>query len=160
MDIKLSLIAILMLIEMYSCESYKGDVTFYKSWRGGYGSCGLERSRHDPFYVAALSRHFMKTPPNDHNPNHHPLCRPEHCVQVYGARGSVVLKISDTCPECKDNDVDVADEVFPRLDDPVKGRVKMTWKFVDCRRNPPGPKSGVTSKWTVGFQSFINVIHY
>lgn len=121
-------------------QSYSGDVTFYTEWRGGYGSCGLQRSTYDPYYVAALSRAKMALPPGMTNPNNHPNCAASVCVQVFGQRGSVVLKVSDTCWGCGDNDVDVADQIFPLLDDPNRGRVRMSWKFVDCRYNPPGRK--------------------
>lgn len=113
-------------------------MTFYYEWRGNYGSCALERSKKDPFYVAALSRFFMKLPTNITNPNNHPKCTEPHCVRVNGKRGSVVLKVSDTCYGCRPYDVDVSDRVFPLLDDPNKGRVVMNWKFVDCKKNPPG----------------------
>lgn len=113
-------------------SDYTGDLTYYTSWKGNYGSCGLERSRRDPLYVAALSPYFMKTPPDQPNPNKHPLCAADKCIEIRGARGTVQLKISDTCPECKSFDVDIADEIFPRLDDPIKGRVKVSWKFVRC----------------------------
>lgn len=119
-------------------QTYSGDLTYYYEWNGGYGSCGLERSRSDAFYVVALSTFWMKLPPGMTNPNNHPRCAPTECIQIYGAKGSVVLKISDTCMGCKQNDVDVADTVFPYLDDLYKGRVRVTWKFVDCRWNPPG----------------------
>lgn len=136
-------ILILLLAAIVGCalsQSYTGDVTFYNEWRGNYGSCGLDRSKYDPYYVAALSRGMMKLPPGMTNPNNHPKCAASVCVQVYGQRGSVVLKVSDTCYSCKDYDVDVADQIFPLLDDPNKGRVRMNWKFVDCRTNPPGRK--------------------
>lgn len=118
--------------------TYTGDVTFYYEWRGNYGSCALDRSKRDPFYVAALSRFYMKLPRSITNPNNHPLCAEPYCVKVSGKRGSVVLKVSDTCYGCKPHDVDVADKVFSLLDDPNKGRVKMSWKWVDCRKSPPG----------------------
>ncbi len=108
-------------------------MTYYYEWKGNYGSCGLNRSKVDPFYVAALSRHWMKLPDGITNPNKHPLCRPQHCVKINGRRGSVVLKISDTCFGCKESDVDIADEIFPMLEDPRKGRVKMDWQFVNCK---------------------------
>lgn len=121
-------------------EALSGDVTFYTEWNGGYGSCGLDRSRYDQFYVAALSRKYMNLPPGMTNPNKHPMCAADRCLQIYGARGSVVLKVSDTCEGCRDDDVDVAHTVFPMLDDPNRGRVRMNWNFVDCRSNPPGRK--------------------
>lgn len=74
----------------------------------------------------------MALPPGLTNPNNHPLCAPHKCIEIHGARGSVTLKISDTCWGCRDNDVDIADEIFPRIDDPSKGRVKVQWKFVSC----------------------------
>jgi len=121
-------------------HSLSGDVTFYYEWNGGYGSCGLERSRYDRYYVAALSRKYMNLPPGQTNPNNHPMCAADKCLRIYGARGSVVLKISDTCEGCRDDDVDVADSVFPLLDDPNRGRVRMNWEFVNCHSNPPGPR--------------------
>lgn len=107
-------------------------MTYYYEWRGNYGSCGLDRSRYDDRYVAALSRYHMQLPSGITNPNNHPLCAPQHCIRVSGAKGSVTLKISDTCWGCARDDVDVADTVFPLIDDPWKGRVKVNWEFVNC----------------------------
>lgn len=112
-------------------SAFTGDLTYYTEWNGNYGSCGLERSKYDPYYVAALSRERMS---GVSNPNNHPLCQPDKCIKINGARGSVVVKISDTCWGCQRDDVDVADSVFPLLDDPWKGRVKVTWDFCDCSR--------------------------
>ncbi|KAG5669872.1 hypothetical protein PVAND_000163 [Polypedilum vanderplanki] len=122
----LALFTILSIVNAYS-----GDLTYYTSWRGNFGSCGLERSKWDAFYVAALSRARMS---GSANPNKHPLCAANKCIKINGARGSVVVKISDTCGACKYDDVDIADTVFPLLDDPKKGRVKVTWDFTDCSR--------------------------
>lgn len=134
------IVLFLMSLGDIGVQSYTGDVTYYTEWKGNYGSCALDRSRWDQFYVAALSRTMMALPAGMTNPNNHPYCAPEHCVQVWGPRGSVVLKISDTCWGCNTYDVDVADSVFPMLDDPNKGRVRMNWNFVNCYSNPPGRK--------------------
>jgi len=75
----------------------------------------------------------MKLPKNITNPNNHPLCAEQHCVKINGKRGSVVLKVSDTCYGCRPYDVDIADKIYPLLDDPRKGRIKMTWRFIDCK---------------------------
>lgn len=123
-----------------SAWAYTGDLTFYTEWRGNYGSCGLDVSKSNHFYVAALSRSFMQLPPGVTNPNKHPLCNADRCIEVTGKRGRVVLKISDTCMGCATNDVDVADTVFPMLDEPNLGRVKASWQFVNCQSNPPGKK--------------------
>lgn len=124
-------------------QAYKGDVTFHYEWRRSFGSCALSHSKKDPFYVAAMSRFFMKLPSNITNPKNHPFCGAHHCIKVSGKRGSVVLKVSDTCASCKPHDVDVADKVFALLDDPNRGRVKMTWNWVDCRKSPPGKQENV-----------------
>lgn len=120
--------------------TYKGDVTYYYEWRGNYGSCALKQAKRDPFFVAAMSRFFMKLPFNITNPNNHPYCMEKHCIKVSGIRGSVVLKVSDTCYGCKPYDVDVADKVYPMLDDPKKGRIVMKWQWADCRKKPPGTR--------------------
>lgn len=132
------LVVTLLAFEGVKSQTRRGDLTYYYEWRGNYGSCALDRSRWDQFYVAALARSHMALPAGMTNPNNHPLCAAQYCIRVHGARGSVVLKVSDTCWGCVNDDVDVADTVFPMLDDPVKGRVKVTWNFVDCRKTPPG----------------------
>ncbi|CAG9805199.1 unnamed protein product [Chironomus riparius] len=114
-------------------QLFKGDITYYYEWRGNYGSCALNKSLSDPYQVAALSRHWMKLPKNITNPNNHPLCEEQHCVKINGKRSSVVLKVSDTCYGCRPYDVDIADKIYPLLDDPRKGRIKMTWRFIDCK---------------------------
>jgi hypothetical protein len=137
--LKLIFVLIVSVCKFGDVEALRGDCTFYYTWKDGYGSCGLERSMHDKFYVLALSMKYMKLPPNVTNPNNHPLCAPNVCARVHGPLSSVVLKVSDTCMGCKDDDIDVADTVFPLLDDPKLGRVKMDWEFVDCSEHPPGP---------------------
>lgn len=135
--------ALLLLVasNKVASQTYEGDLTYYTEWRDSYGSCGLDASMHDQFQVAALSiSTWMVLPPGETNPNNHPLCAADKCIQLKGARGSVVLKISDSCAACVGNDVDVADTVFPLLDDPALGRVKVTWEFTDCSSNPPGQK--------------------
>lgn len=134
---------------------HTGDITYYKSWYNNLGSCGLHRSMKDPYYVAALSKFYMRNPPHG-NPNLHPLCKPDQCVQIFGHKGTaVVLKISDTCGGCADYNVDIADTIFPKLDDPAKGRVKMSWQFVNCQHHPPGVQSLKSSfeSWILRFRA-------
>lgn len=132
---------VIFLLSMSTLSSavYVGDITFYYEWRGNYGSCALDEAKWNPFYVAALSRDFMRLPRHITNPNNHPRCAIDHCLQIWGNRGiSIVVKVSDTCYGCKPHDVDVSDVVFKMLDDPDKGRVKMTWQWANCTINPPG----------------------
>lgn len=133
------LVAVTTLLE--ETKAFSGDVMFSNDWRGNYGSCGLERSKHNHFYVAAVSKMYMNPSPGETNQNNLPKCGDSHCLQIWGPHGSAVLKISDTCEDCRENDIIVADSVFPMLGDPKKGRVRMNWNFVDCRSNRPGPWS-------------------
>lgn len=52
-------------------------------------------------------------------------------IEVFGEKGSVVLQVVDRCPECKEGDVDMTREAFEKIDDPIKGRVPITWKSVE-----------------------------
>ena len=126
---------LIVIVALDSASSYSGDLTYYTEWFGNYGSCGLERSKVDQFQVAALSKKWMS---GVQNSNNHPLCAADKCIRVDGLLGSVILKISDTCMGCKDYDVDIADTVFPLLDNINLGRVPVTWNFVDCNSNSPG----------------------
>lgn len=119
-------------------QVYSGEATYYEYWKDGYGSCGLDRSMKDPFYVAALANKFMREPASITNPNNRYLCQPHYCVRVTGPKGSIVVKVSDTCEGCKDNDIDLADSVYPYVAEKDAGRVKVTWSFVDCNQYPPG----------------------
>lgn len=124
-------VCVLISLIFATANAFYGDLTYYNEWRGNFGSCGLERSKYDAFYVAALSRARMSGVPN---PNNHPLCAWNKCIKITGLKGSVIVKISDTCWSCQYDDIDIADTVFPLLDDPVKGRVKVSWEFTDCSR--------------------------
>jgi len=134
--------ALTMPLTAIAREIYEGNATYYYEWRGNFGSCGLERSKSEQFEVAALSNAFMKLPQGVYNPNKHPLCRPEHCIFVTGALGSVVLKISDKCYGCRKQDIDIADSVFPLLGDLDKGRIPIKWYFVNCKDFKLGPSRG------------------
>ena len=55
-------------------------------------------------------------------------------VRVSGARGTILVKIDNLCPECAAGHLDLSDEAFAAIDDPVKGQVPITFQAV---RNPP-----------------------
>lgn len=137
----LKLLLVVSLGFLQSGDTLRGDVTYYSGWNHGWGSCGLDISMENQFYVLALGMKYMTLPENETNTHNHPLCGPNACAKIYGERGTVVLKISDTCGGCLDDNIDVADTVFPMLDDPIKGVVPMDWEFVDCSVDPPGKKT-------------------
>jgi expansin (peptidoglycan-binding protein) len=75
-------------------------------------------------------------------------------VAVTGPKGSVTVRITDQCPECKKGDLDLSVEAFARIADPVAGRVPISWHVV------PGDVSGPvsyrykegSSRWWVAIQ--------
>lgn len=55
-------------------------------------------------------------------------------VEVSGARGTVLVKIDNLCPECEPGHLDLSTDAFAAVDDPVKGVVPIVSRVV---RNPP-----------------------
>lgn len=55
-------------------------------------------------------------------------------VEVTGARGTVLVKIDNLCPECEAGHLDLSTEAFAAVDDPTKGVVPIVFRVV---RNPP-----------------------
>ena len=51
-------------------------------------------------------------------------------IQVKGRKGTILVKVTNLCPECPPGHLDLSDEAFAALDDPVKGRVPMTYRAV------------------------------
>lgn len=131
-------VLVCFVIQNPCANAFYGDITYYTEWHENYGSCGLDISKQNAFYVAALSFKYMRLPSNVTNPNHHPLCGPTHCLRINGQRGSIIVKVSDTCEGCKGDDVDIANTVYKYLDDPNKGRVRMEWDWANCLTTPPG----------------------
>lgn len=55
-------------------------------------------------------------------------------VEVTGARGTVLVKIDNLCPECEAGHLDLSTEAFAAVDDPAKGVVLIVSRVV---RDPP-----------------------
>lgn len=118
----------------------KGDGTFYGAT--GQGNCSFDASP-DNLMVAAM--------------NHVEYAGSAACgeyVAVTGPKGSVTVRITDQCPECKSGDLDLSESAFARIADPVAGRVPISWHVV------PGDVSGPvsyrykegSSRWWVAIQ--------
>jgi expansin len=54
------------------------------------------------------------------------------CVRVKGPKGEVTVRITDLCPSCKMGDLDLSEQAFQQIADPVAGRVAITWELVTC----------------------------
>ncbi|KAI8384684.1 RlpA-like double-psi beta-barrel-protein domain-containing protein-containing protein [Radiomyces spectabilis] len=101
-------------------RGYTGEGTFYFT---GLGSCG--EVNEDSDFIAALNAPQMA---NGANPNHNPICGRK--ARVTGPKGSVVVKIVDTCPPCQHGDLDLSPGAFEKIADFDDGRVKIDWHWV------------------------------
>ncbi|KAI9006271.1 RlpA-like double-psi beta-barrel-protein domain-containing protein-containing protein [Phycomyces nitens] len=114
-------IAIVQLANAAPLEkrSYSGDGTFYGV---GLGSCGSSDGNND--LVAALNAPQMGNVPN---PNNNPNCGRRATVK--GPKGTVTVRIVDTCPPCKKGDLDLSPAAFGKIADFDAGRVHITWNW-------------------------------
>ncbi|KAI7871271.1 RlpA-like double-psi beta-barrel-protein domain-containing protein-containing protein [Spinellus fusiger] len=102
-----------------SKRGFSGDGTFYTV---GLGSCGTDDS--DSELVAALNAPQMS---NGANPNSNPNCGRR--AVVTGPKGTVTVKVVDTCPPCKAGDLDLSPAAFGKIADFNAGRVHITWNW-------------------------------
>ncbi|KAI8368722.1 RlpA-like double-psi beta-barrel-protein domain-containing protein-containing protein [Blakeslea trispora] len=99
--------------------SFTGDGTYYAP---GLGSCGWTNSEND--MIAALNHGQMA---NGANSNNNPNCG--RSVSIKGPKGSVNVKIVDTCPGCASGDIDLSPAAFAKIADLSAGRVKISWSW-------------------------------
>lgn len=121
---------------------HSGEGTFYGGVAGGAGgNCGIPVAAND-FDHCAL---------NNQDYNTSQACGA--CLEVKSASGKkVVVKVVDRCPECAPGDVDLTQQAFAKIADPIDGRIPITWRFVPCPLNNStikvNFKSGSTQFWT------------
>ena len=116
---------------------HTGIATYY--YATGAGTCGFDPSPSDLMVTALNAEEYTNA---------------AYCgayVQVNGAKGSVIVRIVDLCPECLAGHLDLSREAFAAIDDLDKGRVPITWRIVSP--NIPGPiayhfKDGSNQWWT------------
>ncbi|SAL99989.1 hypothetical protein [Absidia glauca] len=99
---------------------FSGDGTYYNA---GLGSCGVVS--HDNQLIVALNAPQMM---NGANPNVNKRCGTS--IRVNGPKGSVTVKIVDTCPACRYGSLDLSPSAFEHIADLAKGRVPITWNFM------------------------------
>ncbi|OBZ87831.1 Papain inhibitor [Choanephora cucurbitarum] len=99
--------------------SFTGEGTYYAP---GLGSCGWTNSESD--MIAALNHGQMA---NGANSNNNPNCG--RSVSIQGPKGSVTVKIVDTCPGCSNGDIDLSPAAFAKIADLSAGRVKISWSW-------------------------------
>ncbi|MEZ4708017.1 MAG: expansin EXLX1 family cellulose-binding protein [Caldilineaceae bacterium] len=72
-------------------------------------------------------------------------------VHVNGPNGAVTVRIVDLCPECTAGHLDLSQEAFAQIADPVQGRVDITWQVVSPAMDGPIAyhfKDGSNQWWT------------
>jgi expansin (peptidoglycan-binding protein) len=101
----------------YSTEQKAGIATYYDA--DGSGSCSYDTS--DDLDVVALNLDEFAGSASCGS-----------CIRVQGAKGSVVVRVTDSCPPCGHHHMDLSAQAFAKIDDPEKGRVNVTYQTVPC----------------------------
>jgi expansin (peptidoglycan-binding protein) len=73
------------------------------------------------------------------------------CVEVTGPSGTIDIRITDQCPECKPGDIDLSDTAFAKIAAPERGRVSISWRLIPCPVTGPIVyhfKNGSNPWWT------------
>ena len=73
------------------------------------------------------------------------------CAHVIGPKGELTIRIVDQCPECPAGNIDFSPSAFAKLDLIAKGRIPITWTYVDCAVTGPIVyhfKDGSNAWWT------------
>ena len=72
-------------------------------------------------------------------------------VEVNGPQGSVTVRIVDLCPECESGHLDLSQEAFAAIGNPVDGIVPIEWRVVEATGSGPVAfrfKEGSSQYWT------------
>jgi expansin len=116
---------------------HNGIATYYDAT--GAGACSFDASPQD-LMVAAM---------NAEEYDNAALCGAY--VHVVGPRGEVTVRIVDLCPECKAGHLDLSQEAFAKIADPVQGRVSIAWQVISPDLSGPIAyhfKDGSNEWWT------------
>ncbi|KAJ4407394.1 hypothetical protein N0V91_003978 [Didymella pomorum] len=121
--------------------SKRGEATFYGGNTSG-GKCSF-----DSGYT--LPAGLFGTALSDSNWANAGNCGA--CVSVTGPAGnSIKAMITDECPGCGTNHLDLYPDAFKKLADPSKGVIPISWDFVPCGITSPivlKNKSGTSPYW-------------
>lgn len=121
----------------FSTEAKSGLITYYDA--DGGGSCGFDPSPGDLDVVALNGPEFAGSA----------ACGA--CIRVTGPKGTVTVRVTDSCPDCDDNHLDLSRQAFAKVADPSAGRVTVSYQSVAC--DVTGPiayhiKDGSSTYWT------------
>ena len=117
---------------------HTGEATFYTFANGG-GACMFDPTPNDLMVGAMNATDYENSQ----------VCG--ECVSLTGPNGTILIRIVDLCPGCKQGDIDLSPQAFSRIADTSRGRVSITWEVVPC--GVTGPilyhfKDGSSRWWT------------
>jgi expansin (peptidoglycan-binding protein) len=124
-----------------TAASKSGEATFYGGNTAG-GMCS--------FTGYTIPSNLFGTALSDSNWASAEACG--QCVSVTGPDGvtKVTAMVTDQCPGCGPNHLDLYPDAFKKLADPSKGIIKVSWDFVPCGITSPivlKNKSGTSKFW-------------
>lgn len=116
---------------------HEGIATFYGAT--GAGACSFDPTPNDLLVTALNAEEFDNAA----------FCGAY--LHVRGPKGEVTVRIVDLCPECKAGHLDLSQEAFAQIADPVQGRVAITWQVISPEITGPIAyhfKEGSNQWWT------------
>tara|TARA_R110002003_G_scaffold95_8_gene7312 strand:- start:33764 stop:34921 length:1158 start_codon:yes stop_codon:yes gene_type:complete len=120
--------------------SKRGEATFYGGNTAG-GMCS--------FTGYTVPSNLFGTALSDSNWDTAGACG--RCVSVTGPSGTkITAMVTDQCPGCGSNHVDLYPDAFAKLADPSKGVINVSWDFVPCGISSPivlKNKEGTSKFW-------------
>lgn len=96
---------------------HSGQATYYEAT--GEGACGFDASPSNLMVAAVNEYEYYNSLP----------CGTY--IEVSGPDGEVTVRIVDYCPTCDPGDIDLSEEAFALIAEPVLGVVPINWHFVE-----------------------------
>jgi expansin (peptidoglycan-binding protein) len=120
-------------------SNFRSSIITYYDATGG-GNCSFPPSPLDLKVVALTQANLYESGKN---------CGA--CIEVEGPLGRVVVRVTDSCPECGPDHLDLSLSAFALVANPIDGIVPTRWRYVAC--NVVGPvqyhvKEGSSQYWT------------
>jgi hypothetical protein len=97
-----------------------GKMTYYDP-SVGLGACGKVYQKSD--HIVAISHNLWTAA----NPNKDPLCK--NSIKITHGGKSITAKVTDQCPSCDTNHIDVSPSVFQHFGSLDVGTMTVSWDF-------------------------------
>lgn len=119
---------------------HSGEATYYAAT--GDGNCMFGPSPSDLMVCAMNNTEY----------NGSSVCGAS--IYVKGRLGDITVRIVDRCPECPVGNIDMSKEAFAKIDDTIRGRVPVTWWYVESQVTGPIQYrvKSYSNAWWIGIQ--------